>query len=217
MTLPNAREMLSAHPLVPVLVIDDTERAVDAARALADGGIHAVEVTLRTPAALESIRRIAEAFTAEEMCVGAGTIINADQARAAIDAGAHFLVSPGFLREIIDVADAANVVCVPGVSNATGIMEALAAGIDTVKFFPAEASGGLPAIRALSGPFPQVKFMPTGGIGPKNLADYLAVGSVMSVGGSWMVTRSMVADGDWAAITAASKDASAAAKEARGE
>ena len=176
---------LRATRLVPVIVIKDLAHAVPLARALVSGGLNILEVTLRTPAALDAIAAIAREVP--DAIVGAGTVINARQFEAAAHAGSRFVVSPGLTEEVVRASRDHDVPILPGIATASDIMRGLALGLDTFKFFPAETSGGAPAIKALGGPFPQVQFCPTGGVSPKNLASYLSLPNVICAGGSWMV------------------------------
>lgn len=185
---------LAGHRIVPVIVIDDAGRAADLARALAAGGIHCAEVTFRTAAAADSIRAMAEipGFT-----VGAGTVVSSAQLAAARDAGARFIVSPGFDADLVAEARELGVGVLPGAATATEVMAAVRSGLDTVKFFPADRLGGLATIRALAAPFPGVGFVPSGGVTSKDAADYLADAAVPAVSGSWMASRSLIAAGDF--------------------
>ncbi len=185
-------EALARHRLVPVVVLDDAGRASGLADALVDGGLPVAEVTFRTAAAEESIRVIAGRG---DVLVGAGTVVTVDQVDRAVGAGARFVVSPGISRAVVERCAELGVVALPGAVTATEVMAALELGCATVKFFPAGTSGGVPAIRALGAPFGGVRFVPTGGVGPGNLAEYLALSSVAAVGGSWMVPRELVAAG----------------------
>ena len=196
--------LLDANPVVPVVVVDDPDDAVPAGRALLAGGIRCAEVTFRTPAA---DRVIAAMSSVEGLTVGAGTVLDADQARLAIDCGARFLVSPGFSDPVADVSEASGVPFLPGGATPTDVIRILERGLSTVKFFPAEAMGGLPVLTAFAGPFPQVSFVPTGGIGPGSAAEWLAAPFVRSVGGSWMISRADVRNREWARITRLSADA----------
>ena len=184
--------------LLPVIVVDDVAQARPLAQALVDSGLHTAEVTFRTPQALDALSVLAGR---PELLVGAGTVRTAEQARRARDAGARFVVSPGFSELVVDACRALELPVFPGVSSATDIHRATEAGLDVLKFFPAEASGGAPAIAALSAPFPDVRFIPTGGVGPRNLADYLRLPAVCCVGGSWMVPRDAMGAGDWRSVT----------------
>ena len=205
--------LLQEAPLVPVVVIDDPLDAVPAGQALLAGGIACAEITFRTDAAAEAISRMRDV---QGMAVGAGTVINGEQATAAIDAGAAFLVSPGLSEDVAHVARDRGVPYLPGATSPTDIMRCLALGISTVKFFPAEAMGGLPVVKALHGPFPQVDFVPTGGIGISNLAEWLGQPFITSVGGSWMITRDQIREHAWDSITEASLSASRRAQEILG-
>lgn len=171
--------------IVPVMTIRDVAGAVPLARALCEGGLNILEITLRTPDALDSIRAIAAG--AKDAIVGAGTVINGALLNQAVDAGARFIVSPGLTEDVALAARARAVPLLAGVANASDIMRGLALGLEVFKFFPAETSGGAPAIKALGGPFPQARFCPTGGVSPANLSAYLALSNVICVGGSWMV------------------------------
>lgn len=177
-------KIMNLAPVIPVLVVEDAAHARPIAEALVAGGLRALEVTLRTPAALDVIREMAKV---EGAVVGAGTVLNGDQLDAAVAAGARFIVSPGLTKPLARAAEKAKVPYLPGTANAGDIMRALDLGLDHVKFFPAEASGGLPALKALAAPFGQVRFCPTGGISAATARDWLAHPSVLCVGGSWVV------------------------------
>jgi len=176
---------LRAVRIVPVIVIKDLAHAVPLAKALVEGGLNILEVTLRTDAALDAIKAIAAEV--KGAIVGAGTVINAGQFAAATQAGAKFVVSPGTTEEVVKASRDLGIPILPGVATASEIMLGLSLGLSTFKFFPAETSGGAPAIKALGGPFPQVRFCPTGGVGPGNLKTYLSLPNVICAGGSWMV------------------------------
>jgi 2-dehydro-3-deoxyphosphogluconate aldolase/(4S)-4-hydroxy-2-oxoglutarate aldolase len=191
--------------LVPVVKIDDASKAAGLAKALSDGGLPCAEVTFRTAAASDAIRNMTKSYP--EMLIGAGTVINVALAEKAIEAGARFIVSPGFNPSVVDYCLSRGVPIVPGVNNPSGVEAALEKGLEVLKFFPAEASGGTAMLDALGGPFAQVSFMPTGGIELKNLADYAKRGNVLAVGGSWMVKADLIETENWAAITALSKEA----------
>lgn len=196
----------AGHPIIPVVVIDDPARATDLALALRAGGIGCAEVTLRTPGALEAIRAMAGV---PGFVVGAGTVLTADDAGRVADAGARFVVSPGLDDAMLDRARTLGLGLLPGVATATEIMRALARGIEVVKFFPADALGGLATIRALAGPFPGTGFVPSGGVSARNAAEYLADSNVPAVSGSWMAARALIAAGDFEEITRLSTEASA--------
>jgi len=191
-------EDLSAARLVPVVVLDDAKHADPLAAALAAGGLPVAEVTFRTAAAEESIRAMA---ARGDMLVGAGTVLTVEQVDRAVAAGASYIVSPGLSRAVVERCREHGVLALPGAVTATEVQAALELGLTAVKFFPAATSGGAPAIKALAAPFGGLGFVPTGGIGPKNLHEYLAIDAVLAVGGSWMVPRDVVAAEDFAQIT----------------
>jgi 2-dehydro-3-deoxyphosphogluconate aldolase/(4S)-4-hydroxy-2-oxoglutarate aldolase len=178
-------ENLKAVRVVPVIVIKDLGHAVPLAKALVEGGLNVLEITLRSPVALEAIRTISGEV--EGALIGAGTVINAEQFVDAADAGAKFVVSPGLTEEVVRASRDHLLPLLPGVATASEIMHGLSLGLKTFKFFPAENIGGAPAIKALGGPFPQVSFCPTGGVSAKNLQTYLSLPNVICAGGSWMV------------------------------
>ncbi|MEO5535731.1 MAG: bifunctional 4-hydroxy-2-oxoglutarate aldolase/2-dehydro-3-deoxy-phosphogluconate aldolase [Pseudolysinimonas sp.] len=198
---------LDGHRIVPVVVIDDPARAADLAHALAAGGIHCAEITLRTSNAVEAIRAMAEV---PGFVVGAGTVVNLEQASAVLDAGAQFIVSPGFSAAIVDATRTRGAGVLPGIATGTEAMTALQAGLDVVKFFPADRLGGLATIRALAAPFPQLGFVPSGGVTALSAPEYLADPAVPAVSGSWMVGRDLITAGDFETITRLSRDAVAA-------
>ena len=199
--------LLAGQPVIPVLKIDDAKDAVPLARALARGGLPAIEITLRTPQALDCIRRAAGEV--EEAVVGAGTILDARQFDAAVAAGASFVVSPGLTRELLSAAAGSEVPLLPGAITPGEIMAALEAGLDFLKFFPAEQAGGAAFLKALSAPLPGVKFCPTGGVTAKNAPSYLDLPNVLCVGGSWVAPDAMVQAGDWGGIERLAREASA--------
>ena len=199
--------------VIPVLEIDSVERAKPLAEALLAGDLPVAEVTLRTEAALESIRVIARENP--EVIVGAGTVINREQAEAARDAGAQFLVSPGLAEEVVVWAQENRIPILAGAVTPTEMIRAIQLGLDLLKFFPAETMGGLRAIKALSDPFPTLRFIPTGGIRLENLAEYLQTEKIHAVGGSWMAKRQMIAEGRFAEITSLAKEASNFVKQIR--
>ena len=186
--------------VIPVLTIERLEDAVPLARALVAGGVRVLEVTLRTPVAADA----AKAMIAEvpDAIVGIGTILNADDLARARALGAKFGISPGATPELLKAAVSSDLPFAPGIATASELMQALAAGFDLVKFFPAEQSGGIKALRALAGPFPNAKFCPTGGIGEANAASWLAEPNVLCVGGSWLCPAADIRSGNWAGITA---------------
>lgn len=201
------RALLGLAPVVPVVVIDDAADAVPLARALAAGGLRLIEVTLRTPAALDAIERIATGVP--DAVVGAGTVTTRAQAMAAREAGARFLVTPGTTPALLDALIASNLALLPGVATPSDVVALLQRGITTAKLFPAEALGGPDYLRALAGPFPEVRFCATGGIDESLAAHYLALPNVVAVGGSWMVPAAAVRAGAWGAIEGFARTATA--------
>lgn len=195
--------VMRAAPVIPVLVVEDLAKARPMAEALVAGGLVVLEVTLRTPAALDAIRAMRAVPGA---LVGAGTVLDPDMLDAAIEAGAEFIVSPGLTDRLGQAAIARGVPFLPGIANAGDIMRGLDLGLTHFKFFPAEASGGLAALKALAGPFGQCRFCPTGGIRQDNAANWLAVAQVLCVGGSWLVGKG---ETDWAAVEARAREAAA--------
>ena len=199
---------LAAHgPVIPVIVLQRVQDAVPLARALVEGGVRVLEVTLRTPVALACIEAIAREVP--DAIVGAGTVRSASDARAAQAAGSRFAVSPGYTEAVGTACRELGLPLLPGVSTASEVMQAQAGGHDFLKFFPAAAAGGLPMLQALAGPFPDVVFCPTGGLTPENAPQYLALPNVRVCGGSWLTPPQAVAAGDWGRITALARAASA--------
>ncbi len=194
----NPRELLRLAPVMPVIVVPDAGLAVDMARALVDGGLPVLEITLRTPAAFEAMRRIRDAVPGA--VVGAGTVLDRAQWQRAIDSGAVFGVSPGLTAELASAARASALPFLPGVATASEAMRAADEGFDTLKLFPAEAVGGRALLRSLHGPLPHLHFCPTGGIHAGNAAEYLALPNVGCVGGSWITPEALVAARDWAGV-----------------
>ena len=199
--------VLALAPVVPVVVIEDVAHAVPLARALVAGGTPAIEVTLRTPAALDAIRAIAGQV--EGAHVGAGTVLDADQYEAAVQAGATFIVSPGSTPALLDAAARQSVPLLPGAASASEAMNLLEHGYTLQKFFPAEAAGGVAMLRSLGGPLPGIRFCPTGGVKPGNAREYLALPNVVCVGGSWLTPAKLVQAGDWTAIEQLAREAAA--------
>lgn len=185
--------------VVPVVKITDVAHAVPLAKALAAGGLAVAEITFRTDQAAAAISAVAA--SAPEMLVGAGTVRSVEQAEAAMDAGASFAVCPGFNPAVVEWCLEHGVAVYPGVTGTEGIEMGLARGLSTLKFFPAGAYGGVPVLKALAGPYPDVKFMPTGGVSASNLSDYLALPTVVACGGSWLTPSDAVESGDWERIT----------------
>ena len=204
-------EIFAAGPVVPVLVINDVEKAVPLAKALMEGGIKVLEVALRPPAAIDVIKRIAQEVP--DSLIGAGTVTNAQQLKAVVEAGAKFAISPGMTADLLKAGMDSEIPLIPGISSTSDLMKGKDAGYTHMKFFPAEASGGVKAIKSISGPFPDVTFCPTGGIGPNNYNDYLALNNVKCVGGSWLAPDDAIESGDWARITQLAKEAVAGAKQ----
>ncbi len=192
--------LLDIVPVLPVVVLERREDAVPVARALVAGGLPAIELTLRTPAALDAIRAISDEVP--EILVGAGTVVTPGQAKESLDAGARFLVSPGSTPTLLSAMGDTGLPFLPGTSTVSEVLAALEHGLTELKFFPAEASGGTAYLRAIAAPVPAARFCPTGGITPASAPDYLGLPNVGCVGGSWLAPPDVVRRGDWAAITA---------------
>ncbi|MGO7035574.1 2-dehydro-3-deoxy-phosphogluconate aldolase [Rhizobium ruizarguesonis] len=199
--------ILKLQPVVPVLIVDDAKSAVPLARALVAGGLKAIEITMRTPAALEAVRAVAAEVEGAE--VGAGTILNVAHWEAAVAAGSKFIVSPGTTQELLDAAADSDVPLLPGAATASEVMALREEGYQVLKFFPAEQAGGAAYLKALSSPLAGTLFCPTGGISLKNANDYLSLPNVICVGGSWVAPKELVAAGDWAGITKLAAEAAA--------
>lgn len=191
--------------ILPVITIDRGQDILPMADALAAGGITVLEVTLRTPLGLTAIRTLAE--QRPELCVGAGTVLDPQTFRQAEEAGAQFIVTPGCTEELLQYAVSRPVPLLPGVATASEIMAAYRHGLRRFKLFPAKVCGGVEALKAFAGPFPEVRFCPTGGVGPDNLNDYYRLDNVMCVGGTWMLPKAAVASGDWAEVERLSREA----------
>jgi 2-dehydro-3-deoxyphosphogluconate aldolase / (4S)-4-hydroxy-2-oxoglutarate aldolase len=198
-------EILRAARVIPVITIEREDDAVPLARALVAGGVFALEITLRTPAAPAAARAIAGAVP--QAIIGIGTVLTPQDLDSARNLGARFAVSPGATPELLDAAASGDLPFVPGVQTASEIMAALTRGFDVVKFFPAVPAGGIAALKSLAGPFPQVRFCPTGGIGEENALDWLKLPNVASVGGSWLTPAADIRAGNWDAITARARRA----------
>jgi len=198
--------------VVPVVVLEELDTAVPVAAALAAGGLPVAEITFRTAIAAEAIGRVADGT---DVVVGAGTVVRPEQVDEAVDAGARFIVTPGLSLRVIERCRELDVLVIPGVTTATEVIAAVDQGLELLKLFPAEAAGGVALLRALRGPFPDVRFVPTGGISAANAASYLALPSVAAVGGSWMVTPELIAAGDFAGITHLAREAASIAAEAQ--
>ncbi len=200
----NPLDIASHGPVIPVIVIDRVEDALPLAEALLAGGVKVLEVTLRTAAALPAIEAIARDLP--EALVGVGTVLNADDARRASEAGARFAVSPGYTSDVGNACKGLGLPLLPGVATSGEIMAALADGFSFLKLFPAEAAGGIPLLKAWASPFGQVSFCPTGGITPATAPNYLALPNVRCVGGSWLTPADAMRQGDWARITQLARD-----------
>ena len=200
-----APSLLDLAPVVPVVVIEDASDAVPLARALVAGGLPAIEVTLRTPAALDAIRAVAGEVP--EAVVGAGTVITPDQVKDSVAAGARFLVSPGWTDVLLEAMRGSGVPFLPGVSTTSEVVALLERGVTEMKFFPAEAAGGTAYLKSLAGPLPQARFCPTGGIGPENAPEYLSLPNVGCVGGTWMLPADAIAARDWGRVEALAREA----------
>lgn len=207
-------EQIGKIGIVPVVVLNNAKDAAPLAKALCQGGLPCAEVTFRTEAAEESIKIMSEQFP--EMLVGAGTVLTTEQAERAVKAGAKFIVSPGFDPEIVKYCQEEGIPVTPGVVTPSEVSQAVKAGLEIVKFFPAEPSGGLPMIKALAAPFPMLKFMPTGGISSSNVKEYLKFNKIHACGGSWMVQGSLVSEQKFDEIEAMTKEAVEIVKEIRG-
>jgi 2-dehydro-3-deoxyphosphogluconate aldolase / (4S)-4-hydroxy-2-oxoglutarate aldolase len=203
----NLVELMSLGPVIPVIVLEDAGEAVPLARALVSGGVRVLEVTLRTPAGLPSIRAIAR--DVPEAIVGVGTLTQADEFAAAREAGARFAVSPGFSQILVDAARTSGLPWLPGVMTPSDVLAARAAGLRQLKLFPAQPAGGIAMLKALHGPFPEVVFCPTGGITPDTAPAFLALPNVACVGGSWLTPAAALAASDWDTITRLARQASA--------
>ena len=200
-------DLLDLAPVVPVVVVDSVEQAVPLARALLAGGIPVIELTLRSEAGLGAIEAVASEV--EGMVVGAGTVVTPEQVRQVQDAGAQFIVTPASPPRLLEAALASGLPLLAGAGTLTEMLTLAEAGLEAMKFFPAEASGGRPYLSAVAGPCPQLRFCPTGGITPQTAADWLALPNVGCVGGSWLTPKDAVAQGDWARIEALAAEAAA--------
>ena len=211
MNITTLTEQLRTIKIVPVIALDNAADAVPLGAVLRKSGIPVAEITFRSPAAAEAIRRLRDADP--DILIAAGTVLNAAQAKAAQQAGADFIVSPGFNPNTVKACQDMDIPITPGINNPTAIEAALEHGIDTVKYFPAEASGGIPMLKALLAPYAMLKIMPTGGINAKNIRDYLAIKNVIACGGSWMVEKSLLAAQNWAEVERLGKEAVALVQE----
>lgn len=200
--------------IVPVVVLNEVKDAVPLAQALINGGLPCAEVTFRTDAAQQSIAEISKKFP--QMFVGAGTVLTTEQVDRAVDAGAKFIVSPGFNPKVVEYCIKKGYPMTPGIMTPTELEMALGFGLDVVKFFPAENAGGLKMIKAMAAPYTKMKFMPTGGINPQNVREYLLSDKILACGGSWMVKGELINSGNFAEIEKLTKEASQIVKEIRG-
>lgn len=198
-------EQLAQVKIIPVIALDNAQDIVPLGKALAENGLPAAEITFRSDAAVEAIRLLREAQP--DMLIGAGTVLNREQAQAAKDAGATFVVSPGFNPNTVRACQEIGIDIVPGVNNPTAVEAALEMGLTTLKFFPAEASGGINMLKSLLAPYTEVQFMPTGGVSPANVRDYLSLDRVYACGGTWMVDKKMIEAGRWDEIGRLAREA----------
>lgn len=198
------KQTLSLAPVVPVLIINDLASAVPMAQALVAGGLPVLEITLRTPVALAAMEAMAKV---EGAIVGAGTVRDAGHIKSSIDAGAQFMVSPGISPKLLEAADDVDVPLLPGATSASEVMALAEHGYKYMKFFPAEAMGGAPVLKAIGAPLPDIMFCPTGGIGLGNARDYLSLSNVICVGGSWVAPNDAVAAGDWSRVETLAREA----------
>ncbi|XQW86805.1 bifunctional 4-hydroxy-2-oxoglutarate aldolase/2-dehydro-3-deoxy-phosphogluconate aldolase [Thalassotalea piscium] len=200
-----SKDLFAMGPIVPVLVIENVEDALPIAEALLAANVKVLEVTLRTPSALEVIAKIAKELP--EAVVGAGTVTNRELLQRSADAGAKFAISPGLTKDLLQAGNEGDIALIPGISSISELMDGIDLGYDHFKFFPAEASGGVKAIQSIGGPFPNIRFCPTGGININNIRDYLALKNVACCGGSWLVSDEIIANKDWGKITELAKQA----------
>ncbi|EMN7213439.1 bifunctional 4-hydroxy-2-oxoglutarate aldolase/2-dehydro-3-deoxy-phosphogluconate aldolase [Vibrio vulnificus] len=205
------KEQLKALKVIPVIAIDKAEDIVPLGKVLAENGLPAAEITFRSAAAAEAIRLLRE--TQPDMLIGAGTVLNREQAIAAKEAGATFIVSPGFNPNTVKACQEIGIDIVPGVNNPSTVEAALEMGLTTLKFFPAEASGGINMVKSLLAPYTDIELMPTGGINPANIKDYLAIPRVLACGGTWMVDKKLIEEGNWEELTRLTREAVALVNE----
>ncbi|HIF9329581.1 TPA: bifunctional 4-hydroxy-2-oxoglutarate aldolase/2-dehydro-3-deoxy-phosphogluconate aldolase [Photobacterium damselae] len=199
------KEQLKALKVIPVIAIDKAEDIIPLGKVLAENGLPAAEITFRSEAAVEAIRLLRE--TQPDMLIGAGTVLNRDQAIAAKEAGATFIVSPGFNPNTVKACQEIGIDIVPGVNNPSTVEAALEMGLTTLKFFPAEASGGINMVKSLLAPYTDIELMPTGGINPANIKDYLAIPRVLACGGTWMVDKKLIEEGNWEELARLTREA----------
>ncbi|ASJ41407.1 bifunctional 4-hydroxy-2-oxoglutarate aldolase/2-dehydro-3-deoxy-phosphogluconate aldolase [Vibrio vulnificus] len=205
------KEQLKALKVIPVIAIDKAEDIIPLGKVLAENGLPAAEITFRSEAAVEAIRLLRE--TQPDMLIGAGTVLNREQAFAAKEAGATFIVSPGFNPNTVKACQEIGIDIVPGVNNPSTVEAALEMGLTTLKFFPAEASGGINMVKSLLAPYTDIELMPTGGINPANIKDYLAIPRVLACGGTWMVDKKLIEAGNWEELARLTREAVALVNE----
>ncbi|HAS8565522.1 TPA: bifunctional 4-hydroxy-2-oxoglutarate aldolase/2-dehydro-3-deoxy-phosphogluconate aldolase [Vibrio vulnificus] len=205
------KEQLKTLKVIPVIAIDKAEDIIPLGKVLAENGLPAAEITFRSEAAVEAIRLLRE--TQPDMLIGAGTVLNREQAIAAKEAGATFIVSPGFNPNTVKACQEIGIDIVPGVNNPSTVEAALEMGLTTLKFFPAEASGGINMVKSLLAPYTDIELMPTGGINPANIKDYLAIPRVLACGGTWMVDKKLIEAGNWEELARLTREAAALVNE----
>ncbi|AUL98616.1 bifunctional 4-hydroxy-2-oxoglutarate aldolase/2-dehydro-3-deoxy-phosphogluconate aldolase [Vibrio vulnificus] len=205
------KEQLKTLKVIPVIAIDKAEDIIPLGKVLAENGLPAAEITFRSEAAVEAIRLLRE--TQPDMLIGAGTVLNREQAIAAKEAGATFIVSPGFNPNTVKACQEIGIDIVPGVNNPSTVEAALEMGLTTLKFFPAEASGGINMVKSLLAPYTDIELMPTGGINPANIKDYLAIPRVLACGGTWMVDKKLIEAGNWEELARLTREAVALVNE----
>ncbi|MFW1207325.1 bifunctional 4-hydroxy-2-oxoglutarate aldolase/2-dehydro-3-deoxy-phosphogluconate aldolase [Vibrio parahaemolyticus] len=205
------KEQLKALKVIPVIAIDKAEDIIPLGKVLAENGLPAAEITFRSAAAAEAIRLLRE--TQSDMLIGAGTVLNREQAIAAKEVGATFIVSPGFNPNTVKACQEIGIDIVPGVNNPSTVEAALEMGLTTLKFFPAEASGGINMVKSLLAPYTDIELMPTGGINPANIKDYLAIPRVLACGGTWMVDKKLIEEGNWEELARLTREAVALVNE----
>ncbi|EIV1851806.1 bifunctional 4-hydroxy-2-oxoglutarate aldolase/2-dehydro-3-deoxy-phosphogluconate aldolase [Vibrio vulnificus] len=205
------KEQLKTLKVIPVIAIDKAEDIIPLGKVLAENGLPAAEITFRSEAAVEAIRLLREAQP--DMLIGAGTVLNREQAIAAKEAGATFIVSPGFNPNTVKACQEIGIDIVPGVNNPSTVEAALEMGLTTLKFFPAEASGGINMVKSLLAPYTDIELMPTGGINPANIKDYLAIPRVLACGGTWMVDKKLIEEGNWEELARLTREAVALVNE----
>ncbi len=210
----NPIEIIRTHGLVPVIKLDSADSAVPLAGALQEAGLPVAEITFRTEAAEESIKRVAKELP--DVALGAGTVLKVEQVKRAVDAGAAFIVTPGFNPKVVEYCLEQNIPITPGVNNPTAVEQALDYDLATLKFFPAEASGGIKMLKALGGPYGGVSFVPTGGVNANNLKEYLSLKNVAAVGGSWMVPSAQISAGEFDTIVKLTREALDIVRSVRG-